>query len=138
MVRDVVQRYGELAADEGRHVFTVTAPEALVITGDGRSRCFVSFADPATPLVLTALRAGPGGTLVVRLANPNREEAAGTLRFEKPIRASRPVDLREGDDALGNTGLELVRTAAPLVVHGEVADAKLQPYEIGTWIVQLA
>jgi membrane-associated phospholipid phosphatase len=110
----------------------------LVVLGDGRSRCFVSFAESDTPLVLTALRAGPDGALVVRLANRQREEATGMLRFDRAIRASRPVDLREGDLALGNTGLDVIRTAAPLDLDGDTARAHLQPYEIGTWIVQLA
>jgi mannosylglycerate hydrolase len=110
----------------------------FVVLGDGRSRSFVSFVEAATPLVLTALRAGPDGALVVRLANPQREEAAGTLRFDRAIRASQPVDLREGDLGLGNTGLDVIRTAAPLDVDGDLARARLQPYEIGTWIVQLA
>jgi len=109
----------------------------LVISGDGRSRCLVSFTDPATPLVLTALRAGPDEALVVRLANPQREEAVGTLRFDRAVRASRPVDLREGDLTLGTTGLDVIRTAAPLEVEGEVAHARLQAYEIGTWLVYL-
>jgi len=109
----------------------------LVILGDGRSRGAISFADPASPLVMTALRAGPDGALIVRIANPEREEASGTLRFDRAIRASRPVDLREGDAGLGNTGLDIIRTAAPLDVDGEVAQVHLAPYEIGTWIVQL-
>jgi hypothetical protein len=110
----------------------------LLVAGDGSTRSIVSFADPATPLVLSALRAGPEGALVVRVSNPRRDQASGTLRFERPIRASRPVDLREGDLGLGNTGLDLIRTAAPLDVDGALARAQLQPYEIGTWIVQLA
>ena len=110
----------------------------LVLLGDGRSRTFVYFVDPATPLVLTALRAGPDGSLVLRLANPHREEASGELLFDRTIRASRPVDLREGDLGLGNTGLEVIRTAAPLDVDGDLARVRLQPYEIGTWIVHLA
>src|SRR2546428_2904548 len=110
----------------------------LVISGDGRSRSFVYFVDPATPLVLTALRAGPDGSLVLRLANPLREEVSGELLFDRAIRASRPVDLREGDLGLGNTGLDVVRTAAPLDIDGDLARARLQPFEIGTWIVQLA
>ena len=110
----------------------------LVISGDGRSRTFVSFVDPATPLMLTSLRAGPNGSLVVRLANPQREAVSGELRFDRPIRASRPVDLREGDLGLGNTGLDVIRTAAPLHLEGDRASATLQPYEIGTWLVELS
>jgi 2-O-(6-phospho-alpha-D-mannosyl)-D-glycerate hydrolase len=110
----------------------------LVVFGDGHSRTFVSFVDPATPFVLSALRAGPDGSLVVRLANPQREDATGELFFDRAIRASRPVDLREGDLRLGNTGLDVIRTAAPLDIDGDRARAQLQPYEIGTWIVQLA
>jgi mannosylglycerate hydrolase len=109
----------------------------LVVLGDGRSRTFVYFVDPATPLVLTALRAGPDGSLVLRLANPRREETSGELLFDRRIRASRPVDLREGDLHLGNTGLDVIRTAAPLAVEGDLARVRLQPYEIGTWLVQL-
>jgi alpha-mannosidase len=108
----------------------------LVILGDGRSRCFVSFTEDA-PLVLSALRAGPDGGLIVRIANPQREEVSGGLRFDRAIRDSRPVDMREGDLGLGNTGLDVIRTAAPLEVEGDVARVTLQPYEIGTWVVQL-
>jgi membrane-associated phospholipid phosphatase len=110
----------------------------VVIQGDGRTRSFVSFTDPATPLVLSALRAGPAGALLVRLANPEGTEASGTLHFDRPVRAARPVDLREGDLGLGNTGLDVIRTASPLDLDAERATAHLQPYEIGTWIVQLA
>ena len=110
----------------------------LVISGDGHSRTFVYFVDPATPLVLTALRAGPDGSLVVRLANPHHEEAIGELLFDRPIRASRSVDLREGDLGLGNTGLDVIRTAAPFDVDGDLARVRLQPFEIGTWLVQLS
>jgi 2-O-(6-phospho-alpha-D-mannosyl)-D-glycerate hydrolase len=110
----------------------------LVLSGDGSSRTFVYFVDPATPLVLTALRAGPDGSLVLRLANPHREEVSAELLFHRAIRASRPVDLREGDLGLGNTGHDVIRTAAPLQVDGDLARVQLQPYEIGTWIVQLA
>ena len=137
-------RYAVLPLDEhtdvtraARSVHEWLSPP-LVVSGDGRSRTFVYFVDPATPLVLTALRAGPDGSIVLRLANPHREEVSGEMLFERPIRASRPVDLREGDLGLGNTGLDVIRTAAPLHVEADLAWVKLQPYEIGTWIVQLS
>lgn len=109
----------------------------LVVLGDGRPRSVISFVDPVTPLVVTSLRAGPDGALVVRLANRERDEATGTLRFDRAIRASRPVDLREGDAGLGKTGLDVIRTAAPLEIDGDLARARLAPFEIGTWLVQL-
>jgi two-component system CheB/CheR fusion protein len=34
LVRDVVQRHDEIAADDGRHRFSVDAPASIVITGD--------------------------------------------------------------------------------------------------------
>ncbi len=105
--------------------------------GDGVTRSFLSIAEPDTPLALTALRSGPGGSLVVRLANPTRSPASATLRFARPVRIGRAVDLREGDLALGNTGLETIRTAAPLEAVAGDAVARLAPYEIGTWSVRL-
>jgi alpha-mannosidase/mannosylglycerate hydrolase len=109
-----------------------------LVRGDGAARTFVSFVDTETPVVLSSLRAGPDGALVLRLANPGPADASATLRFSRPIRASRPVDLREGEVGLGNTGLDVVRTAAPLELDGDLARARLQPYEIGTWVVQPA
>jgi len=86
----------------------------------------------------SALRAGSDGEIVARLFNPSREPAAATLRFARRALEARAVDLREGDPALGNTGLDVVRTAAPPdVVDGAVA-IRLAPYEIGTYLVRLA
>jgi hypothetical protein len=70
--------------------------------------------------------------------NPGRDPATATIRFVRPIASVRTVDLREGDLDLGNTGLELIRTAAPLTIDGGGAIATLAPYEIGTWLVTLA
>jgi membrane-associated phospholipid phosphatase len=110
----------------------------MAVLGDGRPRRAVCLVDANTPLVMTSLRSGPDGGLVVRIANPARDEAQGSLRFDRAIRASRPVDLREGDVGLGNTGLDVIRTAAPLAIEGDLARVRLAPYEIGTWVVQLA
>ena len=92
--------------------------------------------DPSVQL--SSLRAGPDGAILIRLINPGRDPATATLRFARPIASVRTVDLREGDLGLGNTGLELIRTAAPLTVDGDGAIATLAPYEIGTWLVTLA
>jgi len=92
--------------------------------------------DPA--VALSALRSGPDDSVIVRLVNLGASPAAAELRFARAVQAARSVDLREGDVALGNTGLEVIRTAAPLEVDDGIARATLAPYEIGTWAVTLA
>jgi alpha-mannosidase len=109
----------------------------IVVRGDGVARPFLSFVEPTRPVVLSSLRASRDGSLVVRLANPFSGQASASLRFARPVAGTRPVDLREGESDLGNTGLDVVRTAAPLEVRGDVVTARLQPFEIGTWLVQL-
>jgi len=108
-----------------------------IVRGDGGTRSFYSLeGDPAVQP--SALRAGPDGAIVARLFNPSRESASATLRFARPALEARAVDLREGDLALGNTGLDVVRTAAPPdVVDGNVV-VRLAPYEIGTYLLRLA
>jgi alpha-mannosidase len=86
----------------------------------------------------SALRAGPEGALVVRVFNPRHAEEAATLRFRRPVAQARSVDLREGDAALGNTGLDVIRTAAPPQVEGGALVVRLAAYEIGTYVVRLA
>ncbi|OLC19652.1 MAG: hypothetical protein AUH33_05335 [Chloroflexi bacterium 13_1_40CM_68_21] len=109
-----------------------------LVRGDGAPRTLMSLADPYnTPVVLSALRAGPDGKLVIRLVNPHPKEARAEVRFARPILSSRPLDLREGETNLGNTGLDVMRTAAPLETEGDLARVQLQPFEIGTWLVQL-
>ena len=110
----------------------------VVTTGDGRARRFISFENADTSVVLSALRAGRDGALVVRLANPTAEPADAALRFARPIEVARAVDLREAETEVGNTGLDILRTAAPLAVNGDAARAHLEPYEIGTWTVALS
>ena len=86
----------------------------------------------------SALRAGPDGAIVARVFNPSRDPSSATLRFARPALDASAVDLREGDLALGNTGLDIVRTAAPPdVVDGAVV-IRLAAYEIGTYLVRLA
>jgi alpha-mannosidase len=104
-------------------------------TGDERSFCFLD-GDPAVQLC--AVRARTRDQVVVRLANPSSGVARTTLRFARPVRASRPLDLREGEVTLGNTGLDVVRTAAPLELRYGSAAATLGAFEIGTWEIDLA
>ena len=110
---------------------------AWVATGaeEERSFCFLD-GDPA--VALSAVRARTRDRLVVRLVNPGKDVARTTLRFARPVRASRPLDLREGDLSLGNTGLDVVRTAAPLELRYGSAAATLEAFEIGTWEIELA
>jgi hypothetical protein len=49
----------------------------------------------------------------------------------------RATDLREGEDDLGATGLDVIRTAAPLEALDDGRfEARLQAYEIGTWLLE--
>ncbi|OLC54839.1 MAG: hypothetical protein AUH85_10710 [Chloroflexi bacterium 13_1_40CM_4_68_4] len=87
---------------------------------------------------LSALRPGhESNTLVLRLANPSAVEASARVRFGMPVRVLRTTDLREGEDDLGANGLAVIRTAAPLdeLPDGRL-EARLQPYEIGTWLLE--
>ncbi len=105
--------------------------------GDEEAHSFYSVeGDPAVQP--SALRAGPDGAILARVFNPSREPASATLRFARPALEVRAVDLREGDLALGNTGLDIVRTAAPADVVGGIVAIRLAPYEIGTYLVRLA
>ena len=67
-----------------------------------------------------------------------RDTASATLRFARPALEARAVDLREGDLGLGNTGLDIVRTAAPPDITDGAIHIHLAPYEIGTYLVRLA
>ena len=101
--------------------------------GEERSFCFLD-GDPA--IALSAVRARTRDRIVIRLVNPGADIASATLRFARPVRASRPLDLREGDQTLGNTGLDVVRTAAPLELRHGSAAATLEAFEIGTWEIE--
>jgi hypothetical protein len=120
----------------GRAIREFLSP-AWLATGSGDELSFCSLdGDPA--VTLTTIRARTGDQLVLRLVNPCAGVARTTLRFAWPVRASRPLDLREGEVALGNTGLDVVRTAAPLELLDGSAVATLEAFEIGTWEVDFA
>jgi membrane-associated phospholipid phosphatase len=104
--------------------------------GDGARSLYSVEGDPAVQP--SALRAGPDGSVVARLFNPSRDPASATLRFARAAMEARAVDLREGDLALGNTGLDIVRTAAPPDVADGAVKIRLAPYEIGTYLIRLA
>ena len=105
--------------------------------GEETQRSFYSIdGDPAVQP--SALRAGPDGAIVARVFNASRDVASATLRFDRHALEARAVDLREGDLALGNTGLDIVRTAAPPDVTEGAVLIRLAPYEIGTYLVRLA
>jgi alpha-mannosidase/membrane-associated phospholipid phosphatase len=105
--------------------------------GDAVSRSFYSVEGDAA-VQPSALRAGPDGGIVARVFNPSRDPVSATLRFASPALEARAVDLREGDLALGNTGLDIVRTAAPPDVADGAVAIRLAPYEIGTYLIRLA
>ena len=110
---------------------------AWIARGNGERHTYLAVATEA-PAAVTAVRASASGGIVVRAACLSGDGAALTLRFHRPIRSSRPVDLREGDLGLGNTGLDVIRTAAPLDVQADgSALARLGPGEIGTWLIDL-
>ena len=85
----------------------------------------------------SALRATTGG-VVVRLFNPRGGNERVTIRFDRALASARAVDLREGDLTLGNTGFDVVRTAAPPEVDGQTLAVALAPYEVGTYAVTFA
>jgi hypothetical protein len=89
-------------------------------------------------VTLAAIRGRSPDRIVVRLANPSSRTTSTTLRFARPVRASRTLDLREGEPTLGNTGLDVVRTAAPLELRDGTAAATLEAFEIGTWEIDFA
>jgi mannosylglycerate hydrolase len=105
--------------------------------GDGAPRSFYSL-EGDLAVQPSALRAGPDGSIVARVFNPSKESASATLRFARPAVDARAVDLREGDLGLGNTGLDIIRTAAPPDVVDGAVGIRLAPHEIGTYLVRLA
>ena len=133
----VVPMHGDMTlALAAREVREFLSPPRLV-RGDRPVGPFVEI-DRETSVQLSTLRAGPNGTLIVRLFAPRAEDATARIRFARPVREARAVDLREADTTLGNTGFDVIRTAAPPdIVDGDL-EVTLRPYEIGTYQVTLA
>ncbi|MDO8562573.1 MAG: phosphatase PAP2 family protein [Candidatus Limnocylindria bacterium] len=121
----------ELAAAELRRALS----PVVVARGDGAERSFLEL--PAGAIALSSLRAARDGALAVRLVNASGEPATAGLGFARPVVAARSVDLREGETDLGNTGLDVLRTAEPPDLAGGRATIRLAPYEIGTYLVTL-
>ena len=91
-----------------------------------------------TSVQLSALRSGPDGAVVLRVFAPRGDDANATIRFARPVRDARAIDLREGDTTLGNTGFDVIRTAAPPDVVDGALRLSLKAYEIGTYLVTFA
>ena len=79
VVREVVQRHGEVAADDGRHRFSVDAPESLVITGDA-----MRIEQALTNLVGNAVKYSPSGG-DVRVAVEQRDGRASIAVSDQGI-----------------------------------------------------
>ena len=105
--------------------------------GDAGTHSFYSI-DRDAPIQASALRGGAEGTLVLRLVNPGGEPAVTGVRFARRVAEARAVDLREGMPGLGNTGLDVVRTAAPPELDDGALLVRLEPYEIGTYLLRMS
>lgn len=121
-----------LAAREVREFLT----PARLVHGDGP--CELVRMDRGSVVQLSALRGADGGRIAVRLFNPRGTPSETTVRFARSVVDARAVDLREGDLGLGNTGLEVLRTAAPPDIVEDALVARLAPYEIATYLLRLA
>ncbi len=120
-------------AGAAREIAEFQTPVRLV-RGDGTPRSYAAL--PRDGVVqLSALRSAGGGAVTVRLFNPRGDEAETTLRLARDIAAAQVVDLREGDAGLGNTGLDVVRTAAPPRWERDTLTVRLAGFEIGTYRV---
>ncbi|MGH2450895.1 MAG: glycosyl hydrolase-related protein, partial [Candidatus Limnocylindria bacterium] len=97
---------------------------------------FLALDAPAT-VQLTAVRSAGEGEVIVRLANTGPDRAVARLTFAAAVGSARAVDLREGELSLGNTGHDVIRTAAPPDIEDGALVATLAPYEIGTYLIRL-
>jgi len=133
----VVPLAGEMTlAHAGREIREFLSP-ARSVRGGGPAGPFLELPRDSAVQV-SALRAGPDGSLVLRLFNPRPGEETVTVRFASAVADARAVDLREGDLALGNTGFDVIRTAQPPRVEDGALAVRLLAYEIGTYLVRLA
>jgi alpha-mannosidase len=131
----VVPFFGAMTlARAGREVREFLSPVRVVRGAAPRSLVEL---ERESVVQLSALRAAADGALAVRLVNPRPDVVTTTVRFARPVRGARAVDLREGDVGLGNTGLDVIRTAAPPEVVDGALRVSLAPYEIGTFVVTL-
>ncbi len=119
----------------GREIREFLTP-ARVVRGAGPVASLVKL-ERDSPLQASALRSGEDGALVLRVFNPRPTEETATLRFARPVADARSVDLREGDAGLGNTGFDVIRTAAPPHVDAGALVVRIAAYEIGTFVVRL-
>jgi alpha-mannosidase len=129
----VVPMFGDMTlAAAAREVREFLTP-ARVVLGARATGPFMEL--PRDSIVQpSALRAARGG-IAVRLFNPRGTEESIEVRFHRPIASARAVDLREGDLSLGNTGFEVLRTAAPPQIAGPAMTVRLAAYEIGTYLL---
>ena len=74
VVQDVVQRHRELAAEDGRYTFALTAPDSLVLTGDA-----TRIEQAITNLIGNAVKYSPTGGEVRVAVEPHGEAAAITV-----------------------------------------------------------
>ncbi len=132
----VVPLFGEASVLEAAGEIDAFLSPVRLVRGDGVERSWLRV-DADGAVRLSALRAAADGSLVLRLVNPSAQRSTFSVTFPRGIVAARATDLREGEVGLGNTGLDVIRTAAPLDVDGAVASGVLQPFEIGTWLVRL-
>ncbi|HEX9268913.1 MAG TPA: phosphatase PAP2 family protein [Candidatus Limnocylindria bacterium] len=120
-------------ADAVRAIREYLSP-AWMASGDGQARSYCEVeGDPQ--VTLSALRGRSPDRSVIRLVNPTKTVAHTTVHFARAVTAARPVDLREADDGMGNTALDVIRTAAPTELRDGRLAVTLEPFEIGTYEV---
>ena len=137
MVRDVVQRHGELLSAEGRHTFVIDAPESLIVNGDA-SR----IEQAVTNIVGNAVKYSPrGGTVRVavdpadgQVAIRVSDEGIGIPREDLPTlgRAFARGSQRARTFSGMGIGLYLARLVAER--HGGSLDLRSEGEDRGTTV----